>query len=257
VYILDQPRRGRAGQTTEGTTITPSPVDRSLWQIFRLGIWPDFFPGTQFPQTSEAIDQYWRQVTPNTGPETTDLVSDAVAALFDTIGPAVLINHSQSGRYGWPTAMKSENVRAIISYEPTSFVFPEGEVPPPVETAFPQVADITAPVIVSPEEFEKLTKIPIQIVYGDNIPTSPSQYGGLELWRVTAVRVQQFRDAVNRHGGDVTILHLPDVGLHGNTHFPFSDLNNREVADLLSQYLHENGLDRRGGHGKKGDVATH
>src|SRR3990172_8359488 len=37
VYIIDQPRRGRAGQTTEGTTITPFPVDASLFIIFRLG----------------------------------------------------------------------------------------------------------------------------------------------------------------------------------------------------------------------------
>ena len=91
VYILDQPRRGRAGQTSVGTTITPATFDQSLFAIFRLGIWPNFFPGTQFPRGAEALDQYWRQVTPNTGPETTDLVSDAVAALFRKIGPAVVV----------------------------------------------------------------------------------------------------------------------------------------------------------------------
>jgi hypothetical protein len=246
VYILDQPRRGRAGQTTVGTTITPGTVDQSLFAIFRLGIWPNFYTGVQFSQSPGALDQYWRQVTPNTGPETTDLVSDAVAALFNKIGPAVLINHSQSGKYGWPTAMKSPNVKAIISYEPTSFVFPEGEAPGPVPTAFPEVAGITAPVIVPPADFNKLTKIPIQIVYGDNIPTTPSQFGDLELWRVTLVVVQQFADAVNRHGGDASILHLPEIGIYGNTHFAFSDLNNLEIADLLSHYLHEKGLDKRG-----------
>lgn len=246
VYNLDQPRRGRAGQTSVGTTITPSTNDQSLFAIFRLGIWPNFFPGTQFPRGAEALDQYWRQITPNTGPETTDVVSDAVAALFNKIGPAVLLTHSQSGKYGWPTAIKSNRVKAIIAYEPTSFVFPEGEVPPPVATASAAVAGITVPVMVPPADFNKLTKIPIQIIYGDNIPTAPSQYPGLELWRVTLVRVQQFADAVNRHGGDATILQLPKVGLRGNTHFPFSDLNNVKVANLLSQYLHEKGLDRRG-----------
>ncbi len=30
-----------------------------------------------------------------------------------------------------------------------------------------------------------------------------------------------------------------------NTHFPFSDLNNVEVADLLADYLAEKGLDAR------------
>ena len=48
---------------------------------------------------------------------------------------------------------------------------------------------------------------------------------------------------INKHGGDATVIHLPEIGLHGNTHFPFSDLNNVEVADHLSQWLHEKKLD--------------
>jgi len=47
----------------------------------------------------------------------------------------------------------------------------------------------------------------------------------------------------NRHGGDVTLIHLPEIGIKGNTHFPFSDLNNLEIADLLSQFLKQKGLD--------------
>ena len=34
-----------------------------------------------------------------------------------------------------------------------------------------------------------------------------------------------------------------EIGLHGNTHFPMSDLNNVEVADHLSKWLHEKKLD--------------
>lgn len=30
------------------------------------------------------------------------------------------------------------------------------------------------------------------------------------------------------------MVHLPEIGIRGNTHFPFSDLNNIELADLLS-----------------------
>jgi hypothetical protein len=51
------------------------------------------------------------------------------------------------------------------------------------------------------------------------------------------------RDAVNRRGGDVTLVHLPEKGVRGNTHFPMSDLNNVQIADLLSQYLAEKNLD--------------
>jgi hypothetical protein len=45
------------------------------------------------------------------------------------------------------------------------------------------------------------------------------------------------------HGGDVTLVHLPDKGIHGNTHFPFSDLNNHDIAELMFKRLAEKGLD--------------
>jgi len=48
---------------------------------------------------------------------------------------------------------------------------------------------------------------------------------------------------VNRHGGDVTVAHLPEIGIHGNTHFPFSDLNNLQIADLISGFLNKKGMD--------------
>ena len=54
---------------------------------------------------------------------------------------------------------------------------------------------------------------------------------------------RRWTETVNAHGGDVTLVRLPDVGLRGNTHFPMSDLNNREVAQLLRDWLAEKGLD--------------
>jgi hypothetical protein len=47
---------------------------------------------------------------------------------------------------------------------------------------------------------------------------------------------------VNRRGGDATVVHLPELGIRGNTHFPFSDLNNLEIADLLFKFLEKKGL---------------
>jgi hypothetical protein len=43
--------------------------------------------------------------------------------------------------------------------------------------------------------------------------------------------------------GDATVVHLPEIGIHGNTHFAFSDLNNVEIADELSKFLKKKGLD--------------
>ena len=48
------------------------------------------------------------------------------------------------------------------------------------------------------------------------------------------------------HGGDATFVHLPEIGITGNTHFPMSDLNNATIGSLLSDWLRAKGLDKRG-----------
>ena len=52
-----------------------------------------------------------------------------------------------------------------------------------------------------------------------------------------------WRDAIIRRGGDATLVHLPEMGVRGNTHFPFSDLNNLQIADLMSAFLKQKALD--------------
>jgi len=96
---------------------------------------------------------------------------------------------------------------------------------------------------VTDAEFTRLTKIPIVIYYGDNIPEKPSANPGQEQWRIFFEMAKKWRDIVNRHGGDVTLVHLPDIGIRGNTHFPMSDLNNVQIADQVSKLLSEKKLD--------------
>lgn len=240
VYVIDQPRRGRAGRSTLPATITPTPDEQDWFGTFRLGIWPDFFPGVQFSRDPEALNQYFRQITPDTGPLDPALNSDTVTALFKKVGPGILVTHSHSGGMGWRVATKSSNVRAIVSYEPGSgFIFPEGEVPPAMPSAGGPLQATSVPL----SEFMALTKVPIIIFYGDNIPAQPTANPGQDGWRVRLAMAGLWRDAVNSRGGDVTLVHLPDIGIRGNTHFPFSDLNNLQIADLLSQFLKKRALD--------------
>lgn len=92
-------------------------------------------------------------------------------------------------------------------------------------------------------DFMKLTKIPIIIYYGDYIPDTPVENPGQEQWRAAVIMARRWRDVVNKHGGDVTLIRLPEIGLKGNTHFPMSDLNNLAVADHLYRFLKSKGLD--------------
>ncbi|MBP6978638.1 MAG: alpha/beta fold hydrolase [Bacteroidales bacterium] len=242
VYLLDQPRRGNAGRGLDSITIAPVPDEQFWFNRFRIGIWPDYFPGVQFAKDPETLNQYFRQMTPNTGAFDLEMISDAISELFNRIGPGILVTHSQGGGPGWMTAFKNQNVRAIISYEPGSnFVFPTGEVPPPM----PSSGGVLEAVGVPMEDFMKLTRIPIVIYYGDYIPEMPTDNPGQDIWRVRFEMAKQWRDAVNHYGGEVTIVHLPEIGIDGNTHFPFSDLNNVEIADLMSRFLKEKGLDLR------------
>ena len=84
------------------------------------------------------------------------MVSDNLSALMHEVGPAILITHSQSGLFGWHTRIKNSNVKAIVSYEPMNFVFPEQDLP---------AGEIGIPA----EEFAELTQIPIQLIFGDYI----------------------------------------------------------------------------------------
>ena len=179
-------------------------------------------------------------MVPNTGPYDARVNIEAVSALFDKVGPGILVTHSASGAPGWLTAMKNRNVRAVVSFAPGgAFPLPQGEAPPPITLA----ARVVRPPAVPLSEFMQLTKIPIIIYYGDNIPEKPSANPGQEQWRVFLEMARRWRDAVNKRGGNVTLVHLPEVGVRGNTHFPMSDLNNPEIADLLSKFLKEKGLD--------------
>jgi len=241
VYLIDQPRRGRAARGTVGGTITAAPDDQLWFGIFRLGVGNEFYPGVQFSKDPEALNQYFRQMVLNIGPIDLEVNAKAVSALFDKIGEGILVTHSHSGGQGWMTAIKNTNIKAIVSYEPASnFLFPEGQVPETITYVGGSLRAVGVPMA----DFMKLTKIPIVIYYGDNIPSQPVENPGQEQWRAALTMAKRWAEAVNKLGGDVTVVHLPEIGIKGNTHFPFSDLNNVEIAGLMSKWLKDKGLDK-------------
>lgn len=238
VYLVDQPRRGNAGRSTKPVTLTPAFDEQQWFNRFRIGIWPNYFEGVQFAQNPETLDQYYRQITPTTGSMDLQLYADAYAALFNKIGPAIFVTHSQGGPVGWKTLLKSRNIRAIASYEPGGELpFPAGEVTSQALTLAGNPEAIEIPM----EDFMEYTKIPIIIYFGDYLPETserPEQYE----WTIRLKLTREWATVVNKYGGDVTVVHLPEIGIHGNTHFPFSDLNNLEIADLLEDFLTKKGL---------------
>jgi len=241
VYLLDQPRRGEAGKSTVEATVKPTPDEQFWFTQFRIGNYPDYFPNVQFPKDEASLEQFYRQMTPNTGVFDANVVTDAVSQLFDKIGDGVLITHSQGCGVGWLTAIKNDKVKAVVAYEPYSgFVFPQGELPQAINSTglFGALSGVEIPLA----DFEKLTKKPIVIYYGDNIAKEPTNVWNKDHWRSGLEMARLWAAAINKHGGDAKVVHLPEIGINGNTHFLMSDLNNVKVADLMAEWLKEKGL---------------
>ncbi len=243
VYVVDQPRRGRAGQSTEPYNFAARPDDQLWYNTFRIGEFPNYYDGVKVPRDEASLEQFFRQMTPSF-PTDQKIIADAMIAVFEKSGEGILITHSAGGGPGWETAMRSDKVKAVVSFEPGTFPFPIGELPSVEETTspFPAVGQE-----VALEDFMRLTKIPIVVYFGDNIPSGnkPVENWGQDNWRVRLNLARKWARVVNEYGGDAEIVYLPDLGVTGNTHFLMADLNNVEVANVMEQWLKSKGLSKR------------
>lgn len=132
-------------------------------------------------------------------------------------------------------------MKAVVSYEPgTEFIFLENEMPS-VATPANDAANISLSQPISTERFALLTQMPIIIYYGDYI-SAENPHWASQRWIERIRMAQAFADCVNRHGGDASVVQLPDIGIRGNSHFAFIEANNVEIADVLESWLEEKGL---------------
>lgn len=233
-FLVDQPRRGEAGSTAAMTADNIDtwsedskeymPGDQAWYTHFRIGrVAPERYEGSQFPEGEEAQNQFFRQMTPNTG--SYDEAVDAAALgevmndVYEMTGDkAIYITHSQGGRVGWSTPM--EHVSAIVAIEP-------GGTPE-----------------IGSENYQKLldAKIPIVIYFGDYIDNGPQDIQSTGFWKDVKDAAFEFAEAYNADGGDCTVVDLPKEGITGNSHFMFQEMNNQEIAEHIESWLAERGL---------------
>ena len=95
VFLIDEPHRGEAGATSVSGDISTKTLDQRWYTQFRIGRWENgqsvVNEGSQFPNDENSIDQFFRQMTPDTG-MTSDMggdfdnetVAKAVACLLYT-----------------------------------------------------------------------------------------------------------------------------------------------------------------------------
>jgi pimeloyl-ACP methyl ester carboxylesterase len=226
VYVVDHSGRGRSG-------FNPTPINavrdggadpksvptlfigtlERAWSNFRFGPeYPKPFSNLQFPL--EALDQYLAQLVPNT--ETTlegggANTVDALAALLDKIGPAVVMVHSQSGVYGLDVVRRRpDKVRALVSIEGGCETLTQHDVG------------------------KFFAKVPFTSVWGDNSVGANSVNGDQRRGGC-----QKAVSLINGGGGRATFLLLPDNGIPGNSHMMMMDKNNLQIAGLIRKWIGE------------------
>jgi pimeloyl-ACP methyl ester carboxylesterase len=231
-YMAEQVGRGRSGfdatpynLVRQGKARPESQPSINMataelaWDLFRFG--PSYgkpFADEQFPV--EYLPEMAKQVIPDliAGVATPNPTFADLAALSNQLGGAVLIGHSQSGPHPQQAAqVDAKNIRGIVSIEPGNCA-----------TAAYKDAD-----------YATFAKIPTLVLYGDHIKDAK-----LPNWAASVADCRIYVDKVKALGGDITLMFLPDAGIHGNSHMLMQDRNNLQVADLVLKWIDDH-VERR------------
>lgn len=230
-YLADQSGRARSGfngtifnQVKKGLQpVSAQPpvligTSQFAWGVFRFGpSYGEWWSDSQFPKAH--VGEMYKQVIPDMiltmvpnlfaelGNPSTDLPTPIhMAKLAKDLGGAVLVGHSQSSGFPLKAALKDPTgVRGIIGLETGCFTN------------------------LTPDHIKILKKIPILVIEGDHYPDA----------KPPASCVTQ-RDQINAAGGNMTYVHLPAIGIKGNTHMFMQDRNNLQVADLIIKWMDKN-----------------
>jgi pimeloyl-ACP methyl ester carboxylesterase len=184
--------------------------------------------------------------------QTQRLNQQAVAALLDRIGPAIVLTHSQSGPFGWLIAdARPKLIKAVVAVEPAGPPFQNSVLgtekarawgvtdipitydPPlndPTELKIEQQDQPDGPDLVVCWQQQAPAR---RLVNLANIPalvlTAEASYHAV-YDHCTAKYLAQA-------GVKVTALRLGDHGIHGNAHMVMLEKNNLQVAGAIADWL--------------------
>jgi hypothetical protein len=127
-------------------------------------------------------------------------------ALLDSIGPSVVIVHSQAGTYG------PDVVRALVTVEGGCDDFTDKD----ASSSF--------------------AKVPVLSLCGDNSVGAKQTVNGDARRNGCLAAV----NAIKVAGRRATLTLLPDAGIKGSSHMMMMDKNNLQVAKVILKWLGEN-----------------
>ena len=270
VYVVDQVGRGKAAYQPDlygtATKLDIENIEQRFTATEHFNLWPQAHLHTQWPGKGEAGDPVFDQFYASQEPGIADfalvqsLNRDAIVALLEKVGPAILLTHSQSGPFGWLVAdARPDLVKAILAVEPNGPPFydlqmigapdwfrygaklrPWGITAVPLNYS-PAAKDTSDLAIVEQgesdgPEFAKcwlqkeparqlpnLQKLPILLL------TSESSF--------RAVDDHCTAKYLNQAGVHPTWTKLAEIGIHGNGHMMMLEKNNLEIAGVMARWL--------------------
>ena len=270
VYVVDQPGRSRASYNADAEGVQAFPDLQATEQRFtapeKSKLWPQAKLHTQWPGTGVAgdpiFDQFYMSQVPfvRTPDKAQAMTRDALVALLEKIGPALVMTHSQSGAMGWLTAdARPDLVRALIQVEPSGppvhdvdmvgapDYFRDGAVARPwglatiplnyaprtanaIELTFVQQDKADAPDLARcwlqkapARQLPNLAKMPMLIVNGEASFHAPFEHCTVKYLEQAGVKP--------------VWIDLGKAGIHGNGHMMMLEKNNLEVAAIIEKWL--------------------
>lgn len=175
------------------------------WALWGMG--PEFgvsYPESKFPV--DAIEGFNSMLRV----ETNDGGGDVLDQLMDKLGKVVVLGHSAGGRNAFGLASRyPDKVVGVIVVEP---------VPCPTDAETLQ------------KDFVDLNR-PLLSVWGDHLDRGrPSMQDRF----ASCVKADE---VISGLGGNATTIHLPEIGIPGNTHLMMQDLNNAQIGDMILSWV--------------------
>lgn len=204
----------RSGKTSpEKLPTILSATHQIAWTVFRFG--PKFgeaFPDEQFPIS--AMGELYKQMIPDlnsTLPRDSNPTWTQMAALAVKLNGAILMGHSESGFFPEQAALiDPKGIRGIVSIEM------------PCETT------------LASTQIETLAQIPTLVMFGDHLNDVT---GGPVSWQQSFESCNAFVAQIKKAGGDAQMMHLPALGIKGNSHMLMQDRNSDQLADLVIAWI--------------------
>ena len=227
VYTVDRPGLGRSPYHPDvnGPSGPPATYEGFV-ATFAAPSPPGLPEHTQWPGSGERDDPSlatflaWQERLGSDAVRAHEDMRAGATALLDRIGPSVLLTHSFGGGFGWLALSERRSlVKAIVAVEPAG--------PPFVD--HPALGSYRHGLTPVPLSFgrdpgqPKLDGLPVAVVSAECSGFEPSCH-------LTA-------DYLRSCGASVDEIRLGELGIHGNGHAMMLELNNAEVAAVLTDWI--------------------